>query len=98
MNNSEKLTVFGEVIVRLGMEEFDSHVFLNMLQRRFPMEYSSLLADKDDTEAHKEIGKFLSDHQRDLGIENTGLFNESINVHNVKSKVPIWHVTNHSER
>lgn len=90
MKDSEKLAIFGKVIKRLGMEEFDSHVFLNMLQRRYPMEYANLLADTDDTEAHRKIGKFLSDNQKELNIENTGKINESLNIHNETTSVPIW--------
>lgn len=91
MEDSEKLTIFSEVIERLGMDEFDSHVFLNMLQRRFPIAYASLLKGKDDADAHRGIGKFLSNNQKALNIENTGEMRESLNMHNTMTKVPLWH-------
>lgn len=95
MGNSELLSIIREVIVRLRMNEFDSHLLLNMLQRRYPIEYSSLLADKTDTEAHRELGKFLLDNQKKLHIVKTGEYRETINIHNVNSRPCLAHYRRH---
>lgn len=90
--NTHLQQIFTDVINRMGMNEFDSHVFINMFQRRYPLIYSDLLLNKDDRAAHSYIGFLLEKYHKELGIEKVGTFQYSNNIHDRMTIVPLWRV------
>jgi hypothetical protein len=57
------------VVDKMG-EEFDSHNFITRYLNEYEKEYIQILADSEVFRtANAQIGRFLSDHSVELGIE-----------------------------
>jgi hypothetical protein len=62
-------------IISQMQRPFDSHAFIQKFSREFQAEYVELLSVYDEepfNKVHRQIGKFLSENQAELGIRQNG--------------------------
>ena len=88
---SEHIADIQEIIGHLE-RPFDSHMFIQKFAKRFQTDYVQLLTAYDQDpffEVHKQIGKFLSLNQTQLGIKSNGQ-KESPNIFGEQSKNEEW--------
>ena len=89
---SDHISDIREIINQME-KPFDSHDFIKKFSKKFQVEYVELLSQysQDPFEnVHKQIGKFLSEKDKLLGIQSAGR-EPSDNIFGEKSDNEIWH-------
>jgi len=81
-----------EIIRNIPTNIFDSHVFIRLFAKRFEIEYVKFLSTykhEPFRNVHAQIGKFLSEHQTLLQIDDDGI-TQSLNIFGIVTQNERW--------
>lgn len=81
-----------EIISNIPTDKFDSHEFIRNFAKKFEIEYVEFLSayrHEPFRNVHAQIGKFLSEHQVLLQIEDDGI-TQSANIFGIESPNERW--------